>query len=98
MELLLLTFGLLRLHDLQRFSHVSRSLRKPLLGYPLQQEVIGSPLIKQQVITVRKIILATGVTDHLLPIEGLQALWGKKVFHCTYCHGWEAGDQPHWYW
>ncbi len=81
------------LTDLQRFSHVSISpesvvrLSASAGGYRLTTE-------KQQVITVRKIILATGVTDHLLPIEGLQALWGKKVFHCTYCHGWEARDQP----
>jgi thioredoxin reductase len=44
--------------------------------------------------TVRKIILATGATDHLFPIEGLAGLWGRKVLHCTYCHGWEARDQP----
>jgi thioredoxin reductase len=43
---------------------------------------------------VRKIILAAGVTDHLFPIEGLTDLWGRKVLHCTYCHGWEARDQP----
>lgn len=43
---------------------------------------------------VRKLILATGVTDHLFPIEGMTALWGKRVLHCTYCHGWEARDQP----
>lgn len=44
--------------------------------------------------TVQKIILATGVTDHLPPIDGLAGLWGRKVLHCTYCHGWEARDQP----
>lgn len=44
--------------------------------------------------TVQKIILATGVTDSLPHIEGLAALWGRKVLHCTYCHGWEARDQP----
>jgi thioredoxin reductase len=38
----------------------------------------------------RKIILATGVRDQLPDIQGLQILWGKSVFHCPYCHGWEA--------
>jgi thioredoxin reductase len=47
-----------------------------------------------EMFTVRKIMLATGVTDHLFSIEGLAVLWGRKVLHCTYCHGWEARDQP----
>ncbi len=47
-----------------------------------------------QTVTARKLILATGATDHLLPIEGLAQLWGSKALHCTYCHGWEARDQP----
>jgi thioredoxin reductase len=47
-----------------------------------------------KIITTRKIILATGVSDHLLPIEGLAERWGKSIFHCSYCHGWEAKDQP----
>lgn len=41
----------------------------------------------------QKIILATGVKDVLPPIVGLDTLWGKHVFHCPYCHGWEARDQ-----
>lgn len=41
----------------------------------------------------QKILLATGVKDQLPPIAGLEALWGKSVFHCPYCHGWEARDQ-----
>lgn len=81
------------LNDLQPFSHVtiiSGAVIKVSVsagGYQVTAE-------QQQVFAVRKIIFATGVTDHLLPIEGLQALWGKKVFHCMYCHGWEARDQP----
>lgn len=43
--------------------------------------------------TARKILLATGVKDQLPPIEGLETLWGQHVFHCPYCHGWEARDQ-----
>ncbi|SHN46041.1 NAD(P)/FAD-dependent oxidoreductase [Chitinophaga sp. CF418] len=39
---------------------------------------------------VRKVILATGVKDILPEIAGIQALWGSKVIHCPYCHGWEA--------
>lgn len=39
--------------------------------------------------TTRRIILASGVTDELPDIPGLSKLWGKCVFHCPYCHGYE---------
>ncbi|MGH2614144.1 MAG: NAD(P)/FAD-dependent oxidoreductase [Thermomicrobiales bacterium] len=42
----------------------------------------------------RRLLLATGVVDELLPIDGLAALWGRGVFHCPYCHGFEVRDTP----
>lgn len=42
----------------------------------------------------RKVVVASGVQDILPPIAGLQALWGRGVYHCPYCHGWEVSDQP----
>jgi thioredoxin reductase len=42
----------------------------------------------------RKLLLATGVVDHLPDVEGLRALYGRSVFHCPYCDGWEVRDQP----
>jgi thioredoxin reductase len=41
----------------------------------------------------RRVLLATGVTDELPAIEGLAPLWGRGVYHCPYCHGWEVRDQ-----
>lgn len=37
----------------------------------------------------RRIVLATGVTDALPDIPGLAERWGRSVFHCPYCHGYE---------
>jgi thioredoxin reductase len=37
----------------------------------------------------RRLVLATGVVDELPPIEGLRERWGRSVFHCPYCHGFE---------
>jgi thioredoxin reductase len=42
----------------------------------------------------RKLLLATGVVDQLPPVEGMQTYFGSGVFHCPYCDGWEARDQP----
>jgi thioredoxin reductase len=42
----------------------------------------------------RKLLLATGVVDELPSIEGLPEFYGRSVFHCPYCDGWEMRDQP----
>ena len=42
----------------------------------------------------RTLVLATGVEDELLNIPGFAELWGRGVYHCPYCHGWEVRDQP----
>ena len=42
----------------------------------------------------RKLLLATGVVDHVPEIEGLQEMYGRSVFHCPYCDGWEVRDRP----
>ena len=42
----------------------------------------------------RKLLLATGVVDNLPGIPGFRELYGRSVFHCPYCDGWEVRDQP----
>jgi thioredoxin reductase len=42
----------------------------------------------------RKLLLATGVVDDVPEIEGLAEFYGRSVFHCPYCDGWEFRDQP----
>lgn len=42
----------------------------------------------------RKLLIATGVRDKLPDIEGLQEKFGRSVFHCPYCDGWEVRHQP----
>ena len=36
-----------------------------------------------------RVLLALGVRDELPPIRGLAERWGRTVFHCPYCHGYE---------
>lgn len=42
----------------------------------------------------RKLLLATGVCDNLPEIPGFAELYGRSVFHCPYCDGWEQRDRP----
>lgn len=41
----------------------------------------------------RRLLLATGVTDHIPDVPGMQELWGSSVFHCPFCDGWECRDK-----
>ena len=42
----------------------------------------------------KRIILASGVVDELPTIPGLAERWGRSVFHCPYCHGYELDQGP----
>lgn len=45
-------------------------------------------------LTAARLLLATGVTDDLPNVPGIRESWGKSVFTCPYCHGWEVQDMP----
>jgi thioredoxin reductase len=40
------------------------------------------------------IVLAHGLRYDPPPLPGIEALWGKSVFHCAFCDGWEVRDRP----
>ena len=42
----------------------------------------------------RRLVLATGVVDELPNVTGLAERWGRSVFHCPYCHGYELAEGP----
>ncbi len=37
----------------------------------------------------RRVLLCTGMIDELPDIAGFKQLWGRAIFACPYCHGWE---------
>lgn len=41
----------------------------------------------------RRVVVTTGLTDELPTIDGLGERWGKEVFQCPYCHGYEVRDR-----
>ena len=45
-------------------------------------------------VEARGVVLATGVRDVLPDVPGFAELWGRGVFHCPYCHGWEVAGRP----
>ena len=63
-------------------------------------EVAGSKgafqlsLDNSEALSASRIVLATGISDDLPDVPGVKELWGKSIFTCPYCHGWEVRDQP----
>jgi thioredoxin reductase len=83
---------------------IAESGRQQLLAYPNVRFVEGtaetagregadfSVSLPDEKIAARRLILATGVVDELPPIPGLEERWGRSVYHCPYCHGYELGQ------
>ncbi|MGN6629306.1 MAG: NAD(P)/FAD-dependent oxidoreductase [Candidatus Nitrosocosmicus sp.] len=42
----------------------------------------------------KTIIIATGLKDNLPHIENISDYYGKSLFNCPYCDGWELRDKP----
>ena len=68
-------------------------------GVQMIPQLVGSVVPTAQGFTVRasgknyrtrKVLMATGVSDHIPQLPGLEPLYGKSVFHCPYCDGWEV--------
>lgn len=43
-----------------------------------------------QTVQARRILLALGMVDQMLDLPGFARLWGRSIFICPYCHGWEV--------
>jgi thioredoxin reductase len=80
--------------------------RREALRYPgvkyLPQEVsaarsLGSGfavrLADGRRVRCRKLLIATGVFDVIPRIPGIDELFGRSVFQCPYCDGWETRDR-----
>ncbi len=86
---------------------IAREAREQLLAYPTVQwhEQLAVTATKAGdgfVVTTAdgqqygglRLILAGGVIDELPTVPGLQERWGRSVFHCPYCHGYELDGGP----
>lgn len=44
--------------------------------------------------TARRVLLATGMDYRFPDLPGIPERWGRAVFHCPFCHGWEHRERP----
>lgn len=93
-------------HDQRRPAELYATGRRELLAYPSVEFRNGSvvngvsddnglvlELEGGDQIATRRVLLATGMRYCPPNIAGLEELWGKSVFQCPFCHGWEMRDK-----
>ena len=93
--------------DGQPAAAIADAGRRDVAAYPNVSWHLGSALDAQpdadgfrveldgaQAVHGRRLVLATGVRDELPAVPGLAERWGRSIFHCPYCHGYElqGGD------
>ncbi|EFH88319.1 NAD(P)/FAD-dependent oxidoreductase [Ktedonobacter racemifer] len=49
---------------------------------------------KGDLLSAKTVLLATGLKEILPTIDGLHDYYGKSVFSCPYCDGWELKEKP----
>ncbi|AGH94477.1 NAD(P)/FAD-dependent oxidoreductase [Pseudobdellovibrio exovorus] len=79
-------------HDLEKYKTI-QLINATVHKVEKRQLQFHVELSSKEVVHARKIILAHGIQDKLPDVTGFQELWGKSVFHCPYCHGFEVQDQ-----
>ena len=82
---------------------LGREQLRPYEGVELREEGVTSVeplasgfrvhLAAGDAVECRRVLLTTGLIDELPDLPGYRELWGRSIFQCPYCHGWEVRDQ-----
>jgi thioredoxin reductase len=80
----------------------ARSLRNPTVGIR-GDRVLGAELLagglavsvdgRDAPVCARALVIAHGLRYDPPPLPGIDELWGRSVFHCPFCDGWEVRDR-----
>ncbi len=81
-------FRRVSLEQLSRYSNFSYK-RMMVKSVSKREGYFHSQLESGGVLLSRRIVIATGVKDILPEIDRISEFYGKSVFHCPYCHGYE---------
>jgi thioredoxin reductase len=78
--------------ELEKYS-VQRIRKKVLKAKKNDQDLFETKDENGTCYYSKKLLIATGLTDNLPGIEGIEDFFGRSVFHCPYCDGWEVRDR-----
>lgn len=85
------------------FRRIAREQFQPYGGVEVRDVAISSVeriasgfrvvLAGGDAVECRRVLLTTGLVDEVPDLPGYRDLWGKSIFQCPYCHGWEVRDR-----
>ena len=78
--------------QLDRYSTVERRALE-VLDVKRRGQAFESTLSDGLTLHSATVLLATGVVDELPEVDGIRSFYGRSVFHCPYCDGWEVRDR-----
>lgn len=82
-------------HDIQKYPSVELRFSTVRAVARKQEEEVSFEILSDSgVIRARSVILATGLREQLPSIPGIEEYYGRSIFSCPYCDGWELRDQP----
>jgi thioredoxin reductase len=79
----------------EQLKHYSNVAFKTATALQIEKQDMGFEIVSSDnsSLQARTVLLATGLHDELPTLNGIDALWGKSVFHCPYCDGYEVRGQ-----
>ncbi|MBW4850629.1 NAD(P)/FAD-dependent oxidoreductase [Bacillus safensis] len=78
--------------DLQKYPNIQIK-RSRINDIQKREEFFTLLTHEGDIFEAKKIILATGLQDILPEIEGIHDVYGKTLFSCPFCDGWELKDK-----
>ncbi|WP_281237586.1 NAD(P)/FAD-dependent oxidoreductase [Bacillus safensis] len=78
--------------DLQKYPNI-KIKRSRIVDIQKKEERFTLLTHEGDTFEAKKIILATGLQDILPEIEGIHDVYGKTLFSCPFCDGWELKDK-----
>lgn len=62
----------------------------------IRKESDGFALVTSDgtIVRSKKVMIATGLKETLPSVDGIHDYYGKSLFNCPYCDGWELRDRP----
>lgn len=78
--------------ELQQYGVEQRAIG--VIGATFENDHFRVQLADGSAEDARYLLIATGVIDDLPAIPGFDECYGRSIFHCPYCDGWERRDRP----
>lgn len=79
-------------NDLKNYPTID--LKNELVLHVSNKEGIFTVKTNKSIYNAKRVILASGYREDFPLIKGLSTVYGKKIFNCVFCDGWELREKP----